>query len=489
MVILIVIGYLIGTTLIIGWIQRRMNRGKTGESFLFADRSLGSWVGGATIALCAIGSVHTTGLMEAGAIEGFTGAWITLGAAISIVMAGCWYAPLYRKMKINTIPEAYHKMFDNRTRLMCSVINIVVMMTFLSLETQAGGIMFNALLGIDMTIAIPLFFVCAVLYMISSGMWQVAWLNMLNALVSYAVFALVLYYITKNIPGGWSGVEDYYISTDQVNKMILWPQGWQAWLAAPIPLFIGAFMQNPLDQGMAAYFIAAKDTRTARRMGFTGALFNGPYGAFTLVFGIVAMAIPAYAAVGTKTAGLTMLLDVTPTFVKGMLLATFIVMVLSTFARMSMGVAQIIINDFYIPYSKDENKLKKVPTLSRVLIIVAGLIAMIPAFAMPQFLLQVMYCFALSAVMWVPFVLGVFWKRNAIASFWSMLAGLIVSTAYEYFLHAALAIPSWIATMYIGVIVTGVVYIVICQTVPNQSKIGISLALKNKEVEFEATAI
>jgi len=479
--IIIAIIYMVGLTVGVGWYMRRKDRGKTTNSFLFADKSLTPLLGGASVAMCAVGALHTTGLMETGMTAGLVvGVWLAVMSAVSFALECCFFVPFFRKMNIVTVPGTMGALFKEKNKLLFSCTNILVMFLILAIETQGGGILISAMTGIDMWVSIVIFMILCVLYVMIAGMHQVATLNLVNAIIMYVVIVIAFIIVGGKLPNGWSGVEAFYVSTGEVIKLSMFPDSIGGWLALPIPLIIACIMMNPMDQGKMSYYLSAKDNRTSYKMGFIGAAFNAPFGMFPLVLGLAAGSIALYAGMGEKVGTLHLLIDNTPNLLVGLVLAAFLAIVISTWGRFTLGIAQIVTADFYIRFTK-KHEQKKELRISRAAIIIAGLLALIPAFAMPSMIMEFLFICSLIAPTFFCLLLGLFWRRNSNAAFITVIVAIVSSCIWHYGnIGPAIGFPFWWVAMYTAVIVTIVLYVVLTLALPDSKPSYVS-EMKAKE--------
>ncbi len=446
--------YLILLSIIVGVIVLRKGMGQSGESYLYGDKKLGPWLSGVAMGVACIGALHCAGYMESASTLGMVTLWFTVPTGILFVILGTLMAPIYRKMGYNTIPEIFSNLFDHKTRMVASLIGLLFCFNLLSLETQGGAIIVSAITGIDLRVCLYVFMFCAFIYLLISGMWQVAYLNIINTAILYIGIVIAFIIVTMKLPGGWSGVDAFYAGQGLSQTLSFWSSDINLLLGFAFAITIGQIFTNLTDQGMLQYILTAKDAVTARKASFIAILVNTPFGCFTIAFGLAAWAIPQFASHGPKTSGFVMLLTYLPTFVVILVLAGFLVAVLSTWARCTMGISQIIINDFYLLFSKAENKEKFIPILSRLLILIVGLGAIVPAYFLPHMMLQGVFTFSLGMSLFGMMVIGLFWKRNSTAAFITMLISIIGSFIWEYSnLAAIIGAPGWFGSTYLNLII------------------------------------
>ncbi|NMB40816.1 MAG: hypothetical protein GX996_02645 [Firmicutes bacterium] len=449
--------FVIVLSVISGILVLRRGRGVSGDSYLYGDKKIGPWYAGVTLGLSSIGALHCTGFMESGATLGIVTMWFAVGTGIMFAVVGGFFGPIYRKLGLNTIPQIFANIFDLKTRVMSSIIALVFCFSLLSLETQGGAIIITAITGIDLRVALFIFMICALVYMLISGMWQIAYVNIINAIVMYAAVIIAFIIVTLKLPAGWSGVDAFYIGQGLGNVLEFWPSDVNVLLGFAIAFGFAVTFTDSTDQGTIQYALTAADAKTASKAGFIAVLVNSPFAIFTVAFGLASFSIAEFSAFGPKMSGPAMLLSYLPTFLVVFVLGSFLLVVFSTFARCTMAISQIIINDVYLLLTKadDSQKQRTVPWLSRILIIVAGVGSVIPAYFLPHILLAGIFVFTLGIPLFIMMVSGLFWKRNSDAAFITMVVGIIVTFVWEYSgLATLLGTPGWFNSVYMTLFVS-----------------------------------
>ncbi|NLL58095.1 MAG: sodium:solute symporter family protein [Firmicutes bacterium] len=470
-IFIIAIIYVLVISVGIGIYMAKRKLGQSATSYYLADKSLGPWVGGLTIALASMGSLHTVGMMESGGTQGLVTFWMTVAGAGSAAVTAAFYAPYYRKLGFNTVPELFEKLFDSKSRFLSSILGIALAFAVVSLETQGGAIMLSAITGIDVRVALVVFMLCAGAYVMIAGNWQAAYTNVINMIVSYIVLIVAFIIVTMKLPGGWKGVDSFYLNQGLSDVLSFWPKDLGLLIGFGVALVVATCFCDAMDQGKIQYILGSRDVRGARTSNFIAVIFLSFVGFFTVSFGLAAMSIPEFAAHGPKMAGVTMLLSYLPTFVAGILLAAFLVIVLSTWVRFNMSISHILVNDFYMVYSRkpDAEKQKLVPVLSRVFIIIPALAALIPAFFMPHILLTGIFAFSLVAPLFVLMPIGLFWKRNSTAAFLTMVISTITLILWQYTsLPAILSMPAWLSPAFASLFISIIFGVVLTAILPGE---------------------
>lgn len=103
-----------------------MGRREEGASdYFLAGRSVAWWVIAGSIFGTNISSHHMVGMMGAGLKEGFAEANFEFGAIAGLLMLCYFFLPLYRRMGVYTLSEYVGRRFDDRSRLLSGLRQVV----------------------------------------------------------------------------------------------------------------------------------------------------------------------------------------------------------------------------------------------------------------------------------------------------------------------------------------------------------------------------
>ena len=197
--LLIIIAYFV-ITMVIGIAASRKT--KSSDSFVGAGMGVfaivcvacGQWLGGTA----------TTGCSEYGFTSGISGWWYTIANGIGMLMMGLFFAEKYRKYGSVTIPGIIEKVVGPKSRTVCSILLIFVMLAVGLSQMIAAGKLGQSLLGLDFTISCCIFAVIFIVYTMSGGMDSVEATNKLH--IGFMYFGMVLAVILAlREMGGFSG--------------------------------------------------------------------------------------------------------------------------------------------------------------------------------------------------------------------------------------------------------------------------------------------
>jgi SSS family solute:Na+ symporter len=123
--VLILVVSVVGVTAFGMWIGRKEEN--TSDYYL-AGKTVAWWAVAGSIFGTNISSHHMVGMMGAGLKEGFAQANFEFGAIFGLLMLCYFFLPFYRRMGLFTLSEYLGRRFDDRSRLVYSITNMVFLL-------------------------------------------------------------------------------------------------------------------------------------------------------------------------------------------------------------------------------------------------------------------------------------------------------------------------------------------------------------------------
>ena len=301
-------------------------------AFLLSNRDMNVAVLGTTLAFSVLGAAHVLGGFEMTWYQGAITVWFSLAHVVVLTVACLATGRWVRRLGVTTIPELLGMMHGKTLRVVVSCVMAGVLFGFLTLECQGIGILFATMTGWTIQKGAVVGGCFGILYVILAGMKEIGWVNLINAFVKYIGLIAATIYIGLHLPsGGWGKVADFYVTQDQ---------GWMLSIFGTSNLFIAFALSNVIavtfcqgiNQMLMQPCMAAKSEDTVRKAIWIAAPVNGLFGVFIVVLGLAAKTMPDIAAVGPKLYGPYLLVQMLPTWLVALVLASFVGAVLSTFA-------------------------------------------------------------------------------------------------------------------------------------------------------------
>jgi SSS family solute:Na+ symporter len=424
------------------WVSRdKKGETKSAEDYFLASKSLPWWAIGASLIAANISAEQFIGMSGSGFAVGLAIASYEWMAAITLIIVGKYFLPIFIEKQIYTIPEFVEKRFSSQLKTILAIfwIGLYVFVNLTSV-LYLGGLALETILGIELiegVIGLALF---AAAYSLYGGLSAVAWTDIIQVIV-LVIGGLITSYLALNTVSGGEGMFNglyklYEVVPDKFD-MILERSNPEYMNLPGIGVLIGGmWVANLYYWGFNQYIIqrtlAAKSLKESQK----GILFAACL-KMILPLIIVIPGIAAYVIVNDPTLLSTLgetglanmptegaadkaypwLMQFLPTGLKGIAVAALAAAIVSSLASMLNSTATIFTLDIYKPFfNKNANESKTV-NVGRASAAVALIIATIMApflGGIPQaFQFIQEYTGVVSPGILAVFILGLFWKKTS----------------------------------------------------------------------------
>jgi SSS family solute:Na+ symporter len=414
-------------------VQREKNSRTTSTGYFLAGRNVGWFVIGASLFASNIGSEHLVGLAGSGAAGGVAVGQFEILASLILLILGWVFVPFYLRSGVFTMPEFLERRYGPGARWYLAVISIVgYVLTKISVTIAAGGIVFEALMGIDFWTGALIIVVATGIYTVFGGLRAVLYTDLLQmfVLIGGAVAVTV---IGLSEIGGWSALKAGAGS----GFFSMWKP-----ISDPNFPWTGILLGAPIlgvwywctDQFIVQRVLAAKNIDHARR----GTLFGG-YLKLLPVFIFVIPGMIAYVLaqsgkleLTTPDAALPALIGtLLPVGIRGLVVAGLLAALMSSLSSVFNSCSTLFTLDIYkkIYPQVSEKRLVLVGQIATIALVVCGLL-WIPLMKLISGQLY-QYLQSVQAYISPPiaavFLIGVFWKRvNARGAIASLITGFVI---------------------------------------------------------------
>jgi SSS family solute:Na+ symporter len=412
---LVIGGYFAAVFAVVFW-HGKTNRDNAAEYFL-AGRNAGWFVVGASIFASNIGSEHLVGLAGSGAAGAFPVAQFEIIAGFALLLLGWLFVPFYLRSGVFTMPEFLEKRYSGAARYYLAAISIVgYVLTKISVTIAAGGIVFEALIGIDFWTGAFLIVIATGIYTVIGGMRAVLYADMAQmfVMIGGAVAVTIIGLIQV---GGWGEL-----------RATAGPQFLDMWRSASDPDFpwTGIVFGAPVlavwywctDQFIVQRTLSAASIDEARRATIFAALLKQtPLFIFVLP-GVIAFALAqkGILELGDADQALPALIaNLLPVGVRGLVVAGLLAALMSSLSSVFNSCATLITMDVYqrLAPHHSEKRLVVVGQAATVVMVLLGL-AWIPLMDVISGQLYV-YLQSVQAYISPPiaavFLIGILWRR------------------------------------------------------------------------------
>ncbi|MBI2842655.1 MAG: sodium:solute symporter family protein [Armatimonadetes bacterium] len=370
----IIVGLYLLATMIAG-IKVRKYVGKV-EHFLVAGREMNVYLGIASLAATEFGIVTCMYTAQNGYDKGFAGATPGFLAALAMLLVGLTgfcIKPLRDSGSI-TIPELFQKRYGSNVRWMSGVVIVLGGLLNMGVFLRVGGEFLVHTIGFEpkyLVITMATLIIGVSIYTIMGGMLSVLVTDFLQFVVMsgglLVITALILWKV------GWTalvGAVETHYHAGGFNPFVNETMGWQYVLFNAI-LAVATVLTW---QTVVVRVLAAKDTRTGRKV-YTGTSF------FLVcrflipgIWGIAALATVPAAAVSKHTLdAMPMFLStIVPTGLMGIIVAAMLAADMSTDSSYMLTWGSVIYNDIMAPFRKGQWSEKRGLRWNRMIIACIG---------------------------------------------------------------------------------------------------------------------
>ncbi len=454
------------------WVSRKGE--KTTEDYFLASKSLPWWAIGASLIAANISAEQFIGMSGSGFAIGLAIASYEWMAALTLLIVGKYFLPVFIKQELYTIPEFIEKRYSTNLKTILAVFWIALYV-FVNLTTvlYLGATALDTIIGggdgsllLISIIGLALF---AAAYSLWGGLAAVAWTDVVQVvLLIFGGLITTLIALTHVSPDGtiMGGFSHIYQVVPEKFSMILQkgeiitPNGKDAWLDLPglAVLVGGMWVANLYYWGFNQYIIqrtlAAKDLAEAQNGIAFAAFLKLLIPLIVVVPGIIAYVL------NSGPDGVVTAESVDPTFVgelgniindnaapwlignfipsglKGLVLAALAAAIVSSLASMLNSTATIFTMDIYKPYINQSASQGRLVNVGRITAGVALLIAIMLAPQLKnlgqvfQFIQE--YTGVVSPGILAVFLLGLFWKKTTNnAAIWGVVLSIPIALYFK----------------------------------------------------------
>lgn len=457
------------------WVSRK--GGKTSEDYFLASKSLPWWAIGASLIAANISAEQFIGMSGSGFAIGLAISSYEWMAAITLLIVGKFFLPIFIKKKLYTIPEFVEKRYSTNLKTILAVfwIGLYVFVNLTSV-LYLGATALDTIMGdgtgsilLPCIIGLGLF---AAAYSLWGGLAAVAWTDVVQVVV-LVIGGLVTTFIALShvAPDGsiFTGFSTIIDAVPEKFSMILdkgeiiTPNGKDAWFDLPglAVLLGGMWVANLYYWGFNQYIIqrtlAAKSLKESQKgialaafikilmplivvvPGIVAYVMNaGPEGIVTpeSVDGSFLKMVDGEMKIINDNASPWLIGNFIPTGLKGLVLAALAAAIVSSLASMLNSTATIFTMDLYKPYIGKNASEKRLVSVGRMSAAAALIIAVLMA-PMLENLGQVFqyiqeYTGVVSPGILAVFILGLFWKKTTNnAAIWGVLASIPLALYFK----------------------------------------------------------
>ena len=456
------------------WVSRtKKGETKTAEDYFLAGKSLPWWAIGASLIAANISAEQFIGMSGSGFALGLAIASYEWMAALTLLIVGKFFLPIFIEKKLYTIPEFVEKRFSTNLKTILAVfwIGLYVFVNLTSV-LYLGGKALDTIIGIGdgsivlySIIGLALF---AASYSLWGGLASVAWTDVIQVALLIIGGLITTYLALQAVTpegGIWNGFAYLYEVVPEKFSMILsqgeiiTPNGRDAYFDLPglAVLIGGMWVANLYYWGFNQYIIqrtlAAKSLKESQKGIAFAAFLKLIIPLIVVIPGIIAYVMnldngelvkasldPAFlndeGGVVNDNAAPWLISEFVPVGLKGLVVAALAAAIVSSLASMLNSTSTIFTMDIYRPFINPKASETQTVNVGRLTAAVALVIAVIIAPSLGnlgqvfQYIQE--YTGIVSPGILAVFLMGLFYKKATNnAAIWGVVASIPIAMYFK----------------------------------------------------------
>ena len=423
------------------WVSRdKDGKDKTAEDYFLASKSLPWWAIGASLIAANISAEQFIGMSGSGFALGLAIASYEWMAAITLLIVGKYFLPIFIEKGLYTIPEFVEKRFSTNLKTILAVFWIALYV-FVNLASvmYLGGLALETIIGIDLVYAVIGLALFAAAYSLYGGLSAVAWTDIIQVVFLVLGGVVTTYLALDTVSQGEGvieGLKTIYAAAPDRFEMILDRSNPEYNNLPGIGVLVGGlWVANLYYWGFNQYIIqrtlAAKSLKESQK----GILFAAGL-KLIIPFIVVIPGIAAYVIVndpeilaslgsngaanipsaGSADKAYPWLMQFLPTGFKGIAFAALTAAIVSSLASMLNSTSTIFTMDIYKqfinPNASDKQTVKVGRLSAAVALVIGATMAPLLGGIDQAFQFIQEYTGVVSPGILAVFMLGLFWKKT-----------------------------------------------------------------------------
>ena len=411
------------------WVSRNKDgKQKNAEDYFLASKSLPWWAIGASLIAANISAEQFIGMSGSGYALGLAIASYEWMAALTLIVVGKYFLPIFIEKGLYTIPEFVEKRYSTNLKTILAVFWIALYV-FVNLASvlYLGSLALETIMGIPMIYGVLGLALFAAAYSLYGGLSAVAWTDVIQV-VFLILGGLVTTYLAVNSVSDGNGfiigMKNIYNSAPEKFSMILEPSNPEYKNLPGIGVLVGGmWVANLYYWGFNQYIIqrtlAAKSLKESQKGILLAAVLK-----LILPIIVVIPGIAAYVMIKETSMYETFkpdnaypwLLQLLPSGLKGLAFAALTAAIVSSLASMLNSTSTIFTMDIYKQYIRPNASDKETVNTGRlsaaVALLIAGIMAPLLGGIDQAFQFIQEYTGVVSPGILAVFILGLFWKKT-----------------------------------------------------------------------------
>lgn len=419
---LVIVGLYFALIFGVGLYATRFVRDST--DFLLAGRRLGVLLAAAALAATHFGGGFVVGTGGWGYTYGLTGMAYAVGVGLSLLVLAAVAARRMRRLALVTVPDYLALRYRSRlARLLGAVLSLAAIIGILGAQVWASqGAL--TILGIDPTVAAVGATLLFIIYTAASGLWGVTLTDALQLLIIFVGVPLAAIFGLREA-GGFAGIRESIAVLD----LEVAPHAFMEPLGAGAVLVLAAIvptiMYTLIGQDFYQRLFASRDEKVAIRAAVLAGVVLMLYATFPAVAGMAARGI--FGDTIEPAQAIPMLVSqVLPAWFGAIVIGAILGAIMSTADSLLIAGTSHVTNDIYVQLLNEGRELdtRRLLLISRISTVAIGLLALVLALSVREIIGLLLLSYTMYAAgVFVPVVLGLYWRRGTAAGAVAAIVG------------------------------------------------------------------
>ena len=409
----------------------------TQADFSVAGRNLSPWVLVGTMLATWMGTGSILGNAGKTYETGMAALMLPIGSVLGIILL-TRIAGKVRDYEKFTVPEILGDRFGPIARILSVISLVMAYMVIVSYQYNAGGAVLHTvlisesgepLISVETGTIIAAVFI--ITYTMLAGLVSVAYTDVANGLIILLSF-LISIPILLTEAGGFSGMREAFEAMDKADHMNFFG----VYSTVDIINFcLPPFLLILGDANMYQRFFASKDAEGAK-FATTTLIFAVALAELMIIFAAwVSSSMVPDAEIG-KYILIYASHNFLPIFLSAVMMTTIVGIIISTADSFLLVPATTLMRDIYMNYVNPDANEKRIVLLSRLLVLVLGIVAYIVSLGFAKsagFFERALYAYTIYGASITPaLVAALFWKRaSKIGAILSISSGTVTTLLWK----------------------------------------------------------
>ncbi len=416
------------------------------DDFYVAGRNLTPFILAAVIAATNINLYGMIGQSGVAYKHGIPIIWQCWTGNMAMIFSGLFIIPIYRRLRIRTIPEFLEMRYSRGVRTLVALIWVIRLAFWLGVILYAAVTAARIVTGLHSFTSLALILsVVVIIYTMLGGMWSVTFTDVIQFVLMLGG-ALVLLPLAMSFVGWWPGL---VAKLPPGSLTLVQQSGKYSWKFI-LAIFLLGIEWASIDQGLLQRAFGAQNTRTVAKGLVLAGIITTPFALLWILPGLAGKIIfPALA--NADTAVPMLLAHFIPHIVLGIIVVGMLSSQLSATSGNLNGIATVFASDIYENVLNRKATQKDVILVARIITVVAGVGMLLFAYLVPLLGGAVNAYLTIIAIMDMPLfvitvIYGLLWKRanwqGAIAGY---LSGALAGVSCQHFFSLNFNLTTYIS--------------------------------------------